>query len=95
LHDELVGFDVMYEDPDYYSYNLPDKLHIVTSFVWQNELWHIYETDTAAYIAKIENNSIKPLQKIGGNLSFFNLYYSYRCRNLNGNNELCESVVEK
>jgi hypothetical protein len=85
---EPIGFDVVYEDTTFNYFDYSYKPHIVSSFVWQNELLHIYETDTATYIAKIENNSTKTIQKIGKELSFYSWYYSYRCRNLNGNNEL-------
>jgi len=90
---EPIGFETMYADLDTvringYTFIIPQKINIVSSFVWQNKLLHIYKTDTATYIAKIENNSIKPIQKIGENLRFYNWYHSYRCKNLNGNNEL-------
>jgi len=48
----------------------------------------LYETDTATYIAEIENNSVKPIHKIAENLRFYNWSHSYRCRNQNGNDEL-------
>ena len=83
-----TGFDVVYKDTTVNHYDYSYKSNIVSSFIWQNELLHIYETDTATYIAKIENNTIKTIQKIGEELSFFIWHYSYRCRNLNGNNEL-------
>jgi|GEM_PF-763279 len=90
---EPIGFDMVYANLDTIclfdnTFIMPQEINIVSSFVWQNELLHIYETDTATYIAKIENNSIKPIQKVGEELSFYNWYYSYRCKNLNGNNEL-------
>ena len=90
---EPIGYDMIYADLDTISFDdnrfvFPKEINIVSSFVWQNELLHIYQTDTATYIAKIENNAITPIQKIVENLSFYNRYYSYRCRNLNGNNEL-------
>ena len=85
---EPIGFDIVYADTTFNYSDYSYKARIVSSFVWQNELLHIYETDTATYIAKIENNSIKTIQRIGEGLSFYNWYYSYRCRNLNGNNEL-------
>lgn len=78
-----VGFEVMYRDttPDYsYLFDHSYKPHIVSSFTWQNELLHIYETDTATYIAKTVDNSIKPIQKIGEKMSFYNWYNSYRSK---------------
>ncbi len=86
---EPTGFEIMFPGQTFNYYDFPDKPHnIITSFVWQNELFHIYETDVATYIAKIANNSINTIQKIGGKLNFYEGYYSYRCKNLNKNNEL-------
>ena len=87
-----VGFSVIFCDTTYpyFSPNFPYKYkpNIVTSFVWQNELLHIYETDTVTYIAKIESNLMKPIDKIGKELFFYDGYSSYRCKNLNDNNAL-------
>ena len=94
---EPIGFDMIYADLDTihteylkekFTFILPQEINIVSSFVWQNELVHIYQNDTATYIAKIENNTITPIQKIAKNVSFYNRYETYRCRNLNGKNEL-------
>ena len=90
---EPIGFDMIYSNLDtIYIKNdvfvLSEDINIISSFVWKNELLHVYKTDTATYIAKIENNEIKTIQEIGKELSFYNCYYSYRCRNLNGKSEL-------
>ena len=82
------GFIIIYEDT---TFNQPDysyKPHIVSSFILKNELLHIYETSKAAYIARARNDAIDTIQKIGENISFYDWYYSYRCKNLKGNNEL-------
>ena len=91
---EPIGFDVVYKDTAFNYFASSYKPCIVSSFVWQNELLHIYETDTATYIAKIENDSIKTIQEIGKELNFFNWHYSYRCKNLNGNNELLKFQIK-
>lgn len=85
---EPIGFDIVYQDTtfDYFDFNY--QPHIVSSFVLDKELLHIYETDTATYIARHKRNSIEPIQKIADNISFYNWHYSYRCSNFNGNNEL-------
>ncbi|MBW6482703.1 MAG: hypothetical protein K0B10_06545 [Vicingaceae bacterium] len=85
---EPIGFDIVYQDTtiDYFDFNY--KPHIVSSFVLDKDLLHIYETDTATYIARHKRNSIEPIQKIADNISFYNWHYSYRCSNFNGNNEL-------
>ncbi len=83
-----IGFDFVYRDTTSNFYNFNYKPHIVSSFVLDKELLHIYETDTAAYIARHKDYSIHPIQKIAENIRFYNWSYSYRCPNLNGNNEL-------
>ena len=85
---ESIGFDVVYKDTTYNYFDFSYHPRIVSSFVLEKELLHIYETDSATYVAKIENGSMKIIQEIGGKLDFYNWHYSYRCKNLNGNNEL-------
>lgn len=79
------GYEVIYEvkNIDYSS-----EPSIVSSFVFNNELLHIYETDTTSYLARIINNKIEPFKKVLDDAKFFNWYYSYRCKNANNNNEL-------
>jgi hypothetical protein len=48
-YSEPIGFDMIYADFDTiylddYVFILPKEINIVSSFVWQNELLHIYET---------------------------------------------------
>jgi len=92
LYNESADYSVIYNDTTYpyFTPNFPFKYkpRIVSSFAWQNELFHIYETDSITYIAKIENNSIKPIEIIDKELFFYNYHASYRCRNIKGNNEL-------
>jgi len=81
-----VGYSIIYNDTTH-PYFTPNfvfiyKPRIVNSFVWKNELFHIYEADSITYLAKIENNSIKPIQEIGKRLFF------YRYLNVNDKNEL-------
>jgi len=91
-----VGFDIVYQDTTIDYFDFKYKSHIVSSFVLGNELLHIYETDTATYIAKHKSNSIEPIQKIVDNIRFYKWYYSYRSKNTNGNNELLKfSTKEK
>lgn len=85
---EPIGFDIVYQDTTLNYFDYKYKPHIVSSFVSDNELLHIYETDTATYIARLKSNSIEPIQKIVDNIGFYNWHYSYRCSNLNKNNQL-------
>jgi hypothetical protein len=83
-----IGYEVIYKDTTVDEFDYSFKSHIVSSFVLKNELLHVYKTKEAVFIAKIENNSIKTIKKIAGNIKLYDWYYSYRCKNLNGNNEL-------
>ena len=83
-----IGYKEIYRDSTFDYFNTSYKPSIVSSFVLKNKLLHLYETDSATYIAEIENNSLKPVYKIADNLRFYNWSHSYRCRNQNGSNEL-------
>lgn len=83
-----IGYEVIYKDTTVDEFDYSFKPYIVSSFVLKNELLHIYKTKKAVFITKIENNSIKTIKKIAGNIKFYDGYYSYRCKNLNDNNEL-------
>ncbi|MDR0547593.1 MAG: hypothetical protein LBG77_08490 [Dysgonamonadaceae bacterium] len=83
-----VGFQYLYNDTAYDYFDFSYKSHIVTSFVHNDSLFHIYETDTVIYLATIDSNKIKSILPIENNLRFFNQHESYRCKNLNGQNEL-------
>lgn len=83
-----IGFVYVYQDTTFNYFDFKYQSHIVSSFVLNNKLLHIYETDTAAFIARHRGYDIEPIQKILDNVSFYNWHFSYRCSNLNGNNEL-------
>ena len=85
---EPIGFQEIFRDSTFNYFNFSYRPSIVTSFVLHKQLLHLYETDTATYIAKIEENSIKPIQEIAKNLRFYNGSHSYRFCNENGKNEL-------
>lgn len=87
-HSQPKGFEVIYENKDIDHFDFSYFPNIVSSFVFKNELLHIYETDTATYLSRIENNKIQPIEKILDDSKFFYKYYSYRCKNLNGSNKL-------
>jgi hypothetical protein len=89
-----IGFDIVFQDTtfDYFDYTY--KPHIVSSFVLNKELLHIYETDTGTYIARHKRHSIEPIQKIIDSICFYNWHFSYRCSNVNRNNELLKFHTE-
>lgn len=90
-----IGYQEIYRDTTFNYFDTSYKPSIVSSFVLKNRLLHLYETDSATYIAEIKDNSIKPIHKIAENLRFYNWGYSYRCRNQNGNNELLKFETNK
>ena len=87
-YSQSKGYEVVYEDENVDSFPFTYHPRIVSSFVFNNELLHIYETDTASYLSRIVNNKIQPFEKILDAAKFFNWYYSYRCKNLNSTDEL-------
>ncbi len=98
-----LGIEPVYKDSIVDFFDPEYRPHIVSSFVFKNELIHLYETDSAAYLARIKNNEIVPFEKIENNIDFFNWHYSYRCKNGKGSNELikfrtdkknCEGILE-
>ncbi|CAM4137622.1 MULTISPECIES: hypothetical protein [Flavobacterium] len=94
-YSEPVGFEIIYKDKDVNHFDYSYKPYIVSSFVVNNELLHIYESDSSAYVARIKNNKIEPIEKIIPNVSFYNMHFSYRCRNLNSKNELLKFETDK
>ena len=87
-YSQSKGYEVIYEDKNVDCFDFTYPPRIVSSFVFNNELLHIYETDTALYLSRIINNKIQPFEKILDDAKFFNWHLSYRCKNLNGSNEL-------
>lgn len=87
-YSQSKGYEVIYKDEnvDYFDFSYHPS--IISSFVFNNELLHIYETDTASYLSRIVDNKIQPFEKILDDVKFFNWYYSYRSKNLNSKNEL-------
>lgn len=83
-----MGYETIYTNDKKDHFGFSYSPNIVSSFVFNNELLHVYETDTATYLARIINGNIEPFEQILEGVTFFNWSYSYRCRNLNGNNEL-------
>lgn len=76
-----IGYERIYKDTT--EQNIFDNQfipHIVSSFVWQNELLHIYVTKTETFVARIDKNAIIPIQTIGTKQRFFNWVNSYRCK---------------
>ena len=85
---EPIGFDTVYYDSNYDYFacgkiTRKDYPRFLNSFVFQNELFHIFTKYKETYIVQVENNTIKPIQKIGNQL-----FGSYR------NNEQWIGLIE-
>lgn len=87
-YSQAKGYEEVYKDENIDYFDFTYHPNIVSSFVFNNELLHIYETDTASYLSRIADNKIQPFEKILDDVKFFNWYYSYRSKNLYGKNEL-------
>lgn len=85
---EPIGYETVYQDTTYDYFEGVVNFKIVSSFVFNNELLHVYTENKSTYIAKHSRYSVEPIQKIENIHRFFNWVHSYRCRNLNGKNEL-------
>lgn len=87
-YSQAKGYEAIYENENIDYFDFTYHPSIVSSFVRNDELLHIYETDTATYLSRIVNNKIQAFEKILDDVEFFNWHDSYRCKNLNGSNEL-------
>jgi len=85
---DATGIEVVYRDTAFNYFDDSFKSRIVSSFVLNNELLHIYVTDTGSFITSSENNSMRIVDKLVYDLDFVRGHFSYRCRNIHGTNEL-------
>lgn len=82
----LEGANIIYKDSTFqsFSFKKPNQ-SIATSFVFNEQLFQLVTNITKTYIAKIEKETLIPIQNIGKNYSTYNWYYSYRGNNLENN----------
>jgi hypothetical protein len=80
------GSKVIYADSTYdpWSFEEP-KRWVITSFVFDNQLFQLCVDSNTTYVARIENKELVPIQNIGKKYSTFNWHYSYRGENLANN----------
>jgi len=78
----LKGAKEIYKDTAYKGWFNTPKSYIITSFVYNNELFHLYNNNDnkTISIAKIENGNLIPIQEIAKDISVFNDSYSYRMK---------------
>jgi hypothetical protein len=65
------------------SFSWFSRFYIATSFIYDNQLFHMCVDSNSVYVAIIDNRKIKKVQTIGYNFSVYDNYYSYRCKSLN------------
>ncbi|MBX2978729.1 MAG: hypothetical protein KF905_05480 [Flavobacteriales bacterium] len=87
-YSKATGFEIVYHDSAFNYFDDSYNSLIVSSFVLNNKLLHIYVTDTGSFITSAENGSMTLIDKIFNDIDFVHQHYSYRCRNIYGNNEL-------
>lgn len=81
-----LGSKKIYQDTIYSPWSFKEpKQRIMTSFVYNNQLFQLFNDVDSTYIGKIENQVLIPIQNIGKKYSTFNWYYSYRGNNLDNN----------
>lgn len=94
-YSEPKGYETIYKNDEIDYFDFKYHPYLVSSFVYNNELLHIYETDSATYLSRIVNTKIEPFKKIVDSVKFYNWHESYRCKNLNGHNELLKFKTQK
>ncbi|MBD3583496.1 hypothetical protein [Flavobacterium selenitireducens] len=62
----LEGVKMIFQNPrDEYDF----KLNLATSFVFENQLYHIYSKNDTTFIGVLENSVLKPISKFGSVIS--------------------------
>ena len=85
----LLGTKILYFDSTYSRWDFKEpKNYIATSFVYNNQLFHLCIDSNSTYIAKLNNGKLIPIQTIGKSYSIFNWHYSYRCKIQKDNSQL-------
>jgi hypothetical protein len=79
----LLGSYTIYEDTTYspWGFEEPEE-YIITSFVANNNLFHLYSDSNQTYLGKIYNNNLIPIQGLNKKYKTYNWHYSYRGKNI-------------
>ena len=91
----LIGSKNIYQDTTYspFGFEVPNQ-RILTSFVYDNQLFQLFNDVNSTHIGKIENEVLIPIQNIGRKYSTFNWYYSYRGNNLDNNKRVLKFIED-
>lgn len=85
----LLGSKKIYQDTTYSPFGFEEpKQRILTSFVYENQLFLLFNDVNSTYIGKIENEVLVPIQNLDRKYKTYNWYYSYRGKNLDNNGRL-------
>ena len=85
----LIGAEVIYNDStqSYFFFDESEP-YIITSFTYNNQLFHLFNDINATYITKLENNKMTPLQTLDERYKLFTHDYSYRMKIQKDNSQL-------
>jgi hypothetical protein len=75
----VAGTKTLFQDT---TSDWSSHFYIATSFISDNQIFHICVDSSITYIATLVNGKINPVQTIG-NVSVYDNYYSYRCKSVN------------
>lgn len=85
----LLGSKNIYRDTTYSPFSFEESnQRILTSFVYENQLFQLFNDINSTHIGVIENKELVSIQKLGRKFNTYNWYYSYRGNNLNNNSRL-------
>ncbi len=76
----VAGTKTLFQDT---TFDWSSHFYIATSFVLDNQIFHLCGDSNITYIATIVNGKINPIQTIGNNISVYDNYYAYRCKSVN------------
>lgn len=74
------ALDIIFKDTSDDEYSLVTKFNIATSFVNNNQLYHIYNDRGRYYIGYISDRKMIPIYSFDTNIHIFSRHNSYRCK---------------
>jgi len=92
----ILGTKSIYNESTHSHSNFKEpKIHIVTSFKANSQLYYLCVDNVKTYIAKLVNKKLFPIQNISGKYSTFDWNYSYRCKIQNDGFQLLKFSSDK
>ena len=85
----LTGTEIIFKNSNYsYFFFNESKPYSITSFTYNNQLFHLFNDTNITYIAKLENNKMIPLQTFDERYKISISFYSYRMKIQKDNSQL-------